>query len=297
MTSSTEGVGGWARRVLSATVSGAVRAASGVNAAVPSAADSPDVGRAKKSVTQKSVAKKPVAKKPVAVAKTPAAAAKQGTAKKPVAKKPAMTPAKNRAAALVRSAAVAKAAPAKRTTPPRKQAPTKAAPATKSAPVARVTRPRPATARTTRTTPTPAKVAPTAAKVAPTSLKVRENESPWTTAELREVRTELERDIARLTIEIATAETGLHELLRDSGDGAGDDQADAGAKTFEREQEISLANNSRGMLEQSRRALVAIQDSTYGNCESCGLPVGKMRLQAFPRATLCVSCKQRQERR
>ena len=111
------------------------------------------------------------------------------------------------------------------------------------------------------------------------------------------MRTELEADVDRLSTEIAQAETGLHELLRDSGDGAGDDQADAGAKTFEREQEISLANNSREMLEQSKRALAALADSTYGICESCGLPVGKMRLQAFPRATLCVSCKSRQERR
>jgi hypothetical protein len=32
-------------------------------------------------------------------------------------------------------------------------------------------------------------------------------------------------------------------------------------------------------------------------CESCGQPIGKARLLAFPRATLCVACKQRQERR
>ncbi len=29
----------------------------------------------------------------------------------------------------------------------------------------------------------------------------------------------------------------------------------------------------------------------------CGQPIGKARLQAFPRATLCVDCKQREERR
>ena len=32
-------------------------------------------------------------------------------------------------------------------------------------------------------------------------------------------------------------------------------------------------------------------------CASCGQPIGKARLQAFPRATLCVACKQREERR
>ncbi len=60
---------------------------------------------------------------------------------------------------------------------------------------------------------------------------------------------------------------------------------------------MSLANNARNMLEQTERALSRIEDGTYGVCESCGNPVGKARLQAFPRATLCVTCKQREERR
>jgi DnaK suppressor protein len=127
-------------------------------------------------------------------------------------------------------------------------------------------------------------------------LAVREDESPWTEAELSEVRDALQGDIDRLQAEIHTAENDLADLMRDSGDGAGDDQADAGAKTFEREQEISVANNSREMLEQTERALARIDDGTYGVCEICGNPIGKMRLQAFPRATLCVADKQRQER-
>jgi RNA polymerase-binding protein DksA len=126
---------------------------------------------------------------------------------------------------------------------------------------------------------------------------VRADEAPWTPEELQDVRSGLERDVARLSSEIDIATSELQLLLRDSGEGAGDDQADAGAKTFEREQEITLANNSRGMLEQSLRALARLDDGSYGACESCGRPVGKMRLQAFPRATLCVSCKQLQERR
>ena len=52
-----------------------------------------------------------------------------------------------------------------------------------------------------------------------------------------------------------------------------------------------------GVLVQSERALARIADGTYGVCESCGNPIGKLRLQVFPRATLCVTCKQRQERR
>ncbi len=130
-----------------------------------------------------------------------------------------------------------------------------------------------------------------------TRLVVREDESPWTTAELKQVRGDLEVEVARLQEEIELAESELVDLMRDSGDGAGDDQADAGAKTFEREQEITLANNSRDMLMQNLHALERLEDGTYGVCENCGNPIGKLRLQAAPRATLCMTCKTKQERR
>ena len=45
------------------------------------------------------------------------------------------------------------------------------------------------------------------------------------------------------------------------------------------------------------RAVSLIADGTYGICESCGNPIGKGRAMAFPRATLCLTCKQREERR
>jgi RNA polymerase-binding protein DksA len=144
---------------------------------------------------------------------------------------------------------------------------------------------------------TPAVAKPAAAKLAKRTPAVREDESPWTTSELAEVRTELEIEIGRLGQQISDAEDGIADLLRDSGDGAGDDQADAGTKTFEREHEMSLANNARELLVQNERALARLHDGTYGVCERCGKPIGKLRLQAFPRATLCVSCKQLEERR
>ena len=128
-------------------------------------------------------------------------------------------------------------------------------------------------------------------------LRVGKDEKPWTAKELEVVRAGLEADIARLHAEISAAESDLAGLMRDAGDGAGDDQADAGTKTFEREQEISLANNAREMSEQSEHALERILDGSYGVCEGCGNPIGKNRLLVFPRATLCVPCKSKQERR
>ena len=126
---------------------------------------------------------------------------------------------------------------------------------------------------------------------------MRDDESPWTAKELREIRAAIEADVAHLREEISVAEADLVGLMRDAGDGAGDDQADAGSKTFEREQEISVANNAREMLVQNLHAIERLDDGTYGICESCGNPIGKLRLQAAPRATLCMPCKTKQERR
>ena len=125
---------------------------------------------------------------------------------------------------------------------------------------------------------------------------VRPDESAWTAAELRDIQRELSEDANRLAGELVAAEVGLADLIRDSGDGAGDDQADAGSKTFEREHEMSLANNARDMLQQVEHALGRLANGTYGACETCATPIGKGRLQAFPRATLCLSCKQAEER-
>jgi RNA polymerase-binding protein DksA len=184
----------------------------------------------------------------------------------------------------------AKASPTKVAEPPKKAA--VKAPATKvSEPKGETPKAQTPTVETPKVAVAPAK-APAAKRPA-----VREDESPWTPKELAEVKTELELEIARLSSQIAEAEEGIADLLRDSGDGAGDDQADAGTKTFEREHEMSLANNARDLLFQNEQALAKLGDGTYGSCERCGNPIGKLRLQAFPRATLCVSCKQLEERR
>lgn len=126
---------------------------------------------------------------------------------------------------------------------------------------------------------------------------VREGEKPWTVKEVTAIADELQAEIERLKIELAEADAELSALLRNSGDGAGDDQADSGSSALEREQELTLVNNTRDLLDQNRHALERVGAPGFGTCESCGGAIGKARLQAFPRATLCVACKARQERR
>ena len=106
-------------------------------------------------------------------------------------------------------------------------------------------------------------------------------------ARLDELRAEYDQTLSEIT-----------ELQRDRlTDSAGDDQADTGTKTFEREQEISLANGILERITQVERALERLDDGSYGWCERCGNPIPVERLAAFPSATLCVACKQLEERR
>jgi len=255
-------------------------------------------------------------------AETTAASARRAT--KAVTKRAASQSAGKKTAA--KPVPAQKAAPERTPKPAAKKAPatnnatsnptsnsTKKAPATKAAakqPAKKATSKAPAR-RTAAETPVPAQKSaapktPTrraaarkavSTQVVARQLAVKAGEKPWTTAELDEVRGELAADRSRLLSELNLVEHELQDLMRDAGDGAGNDQADVGSTTFERDHEMSLANNARHMLAQTERALSRIEDGSYGVCESCGEPIGKMRVMAFPRATLCLSCKQREERR
>jgi len=252
---------------------------------------------AKKAVPAKKAAKKPTKKAAPAkkAATKPVKKAAKKVAKKPVKKAvPAKKPAKKAAKKPVKKVVPAK----KAATKPAKKAPPakKAAPVTKTASAAK-----PESPAVVEQAPAKPKIKPIpkSQMIRPKPKKrpkVREDESPWTAAELRAVEETLHEEVRRLEEEIETAELGLADLIRDSGDGAGDDQADAGSKTFEREHEMSLARNARDMRDQAHHALARIADGSYGQCESCGNPIGKYRLQAFPRATLCVICKESEER-
>ena len=129
------------------------------------------------------------------------------------------------------------------------------------------------------------------------AFPVRLGEEPWTDAELKEVRAELESEVAGLRADLAKAASDIAERLTNAVRDAGDDSANAGTKAFEREHELALTQNARHLLDQGERALARMDAGTYGVCESCGEPIGKARLLAFPRAILCVACKQREERR
>ena len=117
-------------------------------------------------------------------------------------------------------------------------------------------------------------------------------------AETEKIRAALSERRDDLRTEYDQTMSEIAELQRDRlTDSAGDDQADTGTKTFEREQEITLANNLLDRITQVERAIDRLGEGNYGWCEKCGNAIPVERLAAFPSATLCVSCKQLEERR
>jgi DnaK suppressor protein len=116
--------------------------------------------------------------------------------------------------------------------------------------------------------------------------------------ETEEIRTALVARRDELQAEYDESLKEITELRRERlADSAGDDQADTGTKTFEREQEVTLANNLLERITQVERALERLGQGNYGWCERCGNAIPVERLAAFPVATRCVACKQLEERR
>ncbi len=109
--------------------------------------------------------------------------------------------------------------------------------------------------------------------------------------ELAAVRAELVAEAEQLRSDLAESANDIAGLISDSGDGSGADIAAEGSQTFEREQEMFVANQVGESLLQIERAIARVDAGTYGICERCGEPIGKLRLEVYPRATLCLACK------
>ena len=57
-----------------------------------------------------------------------------------------------------------------------------------------------------------------------------------------------------------------------------------------------LRGREKVFLEKIERALVKIKDNSFGTCEECGEEISVKRLEARPETTLCIKCKEDQER-
>jgi DnaK suppressor protein len=116
--------------------------------------------------------------------------------------------------------------------------------------------------------------------------------------EIDQIRVILVRRYEDLNAEYEDAVAENQKLrLVEIGDAAGDDQADSGSKTAERDAATSLLRTLHDRRTQAELAMQRLKDGTYGYCEGCSKPIPVARLEVFPSATTCVSCKSNRERR
>ena len=73
--------------------------------------------------------------------------------------------------------------------------------------------------------------------------------------------------------------------------------ADAATETFEREKDLALDANTRGMLIAVDRALEKVDEETYGICDRCSSDISMGRLEVLPYATFCIECQDKVEGR
>lgn len=89
------------------------------------------------------------------------------------------------------------------------------------------------------------------------------------------------------------AERTLTELTDQSGNIP--DPNDRASAESGRNFELRIRQRERKLLSKIEEALQRIEDGDYGECESCGEPIGLKRLEARPVTTLCIECKTTQE--
>ncbi len=61
--------------------------------------------------------------------------------------------------------------------------------------------------------------------------------------------------------------------------------------------ELRNRDRERKLIKKVDESIALIDNGDYGYCESCGVEIGLKRLEARPTATLCIDCKELEERR
>ena len=282
----------------------------------------------KKPAPKKTAAAKPAAKKAPAKAPAKKAPVKKAPAK-PAPKAPAKAPAK-KAPAKPAPKAPAKKAPVKKAPAkpapkaPVKKAPAKKAPA-KPAPKAPVKKAPAKPAPKTPVKKAPAKPAPKApAKKAAAVIKpavklpVKPAVKPAPKAAKTPAKAPKEEPLKKLRLSKADkkyfydlliharsafgAQVRYHSddaLTRKdaAGERAGmaTHMADLGTDNYRRDFELGLLSDGVDVLEMIDEALQRLEDSEYGICLDCGMPIPRKRLEAKPYAKYCTACKSKRE--
>jgi RNA polymerase-binding protein DksA len=122
--------------------------------------------------------------------------------------------------------------------------------------------------------------------------------TPFKKDELEKYEKLLLKKREELMEELKLRKTQLDETIKDS---TGDlssysyHMADQGTDAMEREKAFMFASKSGRLLYHIDEALRRLRRGEFGNCQTCGKPIQKARLEAVPHARLCIECKEKEE--
>lgn len=74
------------------------------------------------------------------------------------------------------------------------------------------------------------------------------------------------------------------------------DEVDLASSEYIQSFALRLRGRERNFLDKIETALRKIEEGEFGICEECEDPIGRKRLEARPETTLCIRCKEDQER-
>ena len=74
------------------------------------------------------------------------------------------------------------------------------------------------------------------------------------------------------------------------------DEMDLASSEYLQSFTFRLRGREKGLLDKIERALQKIEENTFGACEECEEEISVKRLEARPETTLCIRCKEDQER-
>lgn len=74
------------------------------------------------------------------------------------------------------------------------------------------------------------------------------------------------------------------------------DEMDLASSEYLQSFTFRLRGREKAFLDKIDKALIKIEDGTFGMCESCEEEISTKRLEARPETTLCIRCKEDQER-
>ncbi len=75
------------------------------------------------------------------------------------------------------------------------------------------------------------------------------------------------------------------------------DEIDLASSDYAQSMVFRLRDREKFLLKKSDKALARIEDGTFGVCERCEEDINMKRLEARPVTTLCIRCKEEQEKK